>query len=670
MAALDPYKNHFTVEELIDFGEQQTYHWSKMYDQVIDLTIEAYNFETIYGEEATTSTGNYSYDYTGEEDFEDFFEKTKTLVFNDEVNEAFMEKYIKMDKKIINIAVIAHVDAGKSTLVDAFLSQSGVFRKNEEVKEQVMDSNDQERERGITIYSKNCAIQYKDYKINIVDTPGHADFSSEVERIMKTVDTVILLVDSSEGPMPQTRFVLSKALELGLKPILLINKIDKKDQRAIEVVDEVLELFMELDANDEQLEFTTLFGTARDGIVQYSMEEKSEDLSPLFETIIKQVGNYPLEKVQLNTQLQISTLAYDSFIGRLGIGRLFEGTLKEGQQVSIVNNDGTISKGKVANLFVYEGLKRVPVQIAQAGDIVVISGIATLTIGDTICDPNDIKPMPPIIIEEPTMSMNFLVNTSPFAGKVGKFVTTRNIKERLDKELEVNVGLRVEALSDSSSDGYKVLGRGELHISVLIESMRREGFELGISKPEVVFQKDEKGNKLEPMERVILDVPTEYQGAVINKLNLRKGLMVDMDSDGVRDKITFEIPTRGLIGYKSEFVNDTRGEGVMVKSSIGYGEYKGTIEGRLNGVLVSMANGVTLPYALNNLEERGSLFVDPQTEVYDGMIVGLHSRDNDLEVNPTTAKKLTNTRSSGNDDAVKLTPPRKFTLEEALEFLE
>ncbi|AGR40887.1 translational GTPase TypA [Spiroplasma taiwanense] len=575
-----------------------------------------------------------------------------------------------MNKKIINIAVIAHVDAGKSTLVDAFLGQAGVFRANEEIKEQIMDSNDQERERGITIYSKNCAIEYNDYKINIVDTPGHADFSSEVERIMKTVDTVILLVDSSEGPMPQTRFVLSKALELGLRPILLINKIDKKDQRALEVVDEVLELFMELDANEEQIEFPTLFGIARDGIVQYSIEEKSENLTPLFETIIKQVGNYPIELAKEPIQLQISSLAYDSFIGRLGIGRLFKGILKEGQQVAISKNDGSIVKGKVSGLFIYQGLKRVAVKEVQAGEIVVISGISDLTIGDTVCEIDKIVALPPIVIEEPTMSMNFLVNTSPFAGRVGKFVTTRNIKERLDKELEVNVGLRVEALTDSSADGFKVLGRGELHLSVLIETMRREGFELGISRPEVVIKLDENGNKLEPMEKVIIDVPSEFSGTVINKLNLRKGIMLDMDSDGIRDKVTYQVPTRGLIGFKSEFTNDTRGEGVMVKSSIGYEPYKGTIEGRQNGTLVSMANGVTLPYALNNLEERGILFVGPQVEVYDGMIVGLHSRNNDLNVNPTTGKKLTNTRASGSDDSVKLTPPKKFTLEEALEFIE
>jgi GTP-binding protein len=575
-----------------------------------------------------------------------------------------------MEQKIINIAVIAHVDAGKSTLVDAFLSQSGIFRENEKVQEQVMDSNDQERERGITIYSKNCAINYKDYKINIVDTPGHADFSSEVERIMKTVDTVILLVDSSEGPMPQTRFVLSKALELGLKPILLINKIDKKDQRALEVVDEVLELFMELDATEEQMEFTTLFGIAKNGIAQYTLEEEGKDLSPLFETIVKLTGHYDIDKAATTPQIQISSLAYDPFVGRLGIGRIFEGTIKEGQQVSISKNDGTISKGKISNLYVYEGLKRVQVKEAQAGDIVVLAGMSEVTIGDTICDPSDIKPLPPIIVEEPTMSMNFLVNTSPFAGKVGKFVTTRNIKERLEKELEVNVGLRVEALTDSSADGFKVYGRGELHLSVLIETMRREGFELGISRPEVVFHTDEHGKKLEPMEKVIVDVPTEYSGTAINKLNLRKGRMIDMDSNGIRDRVTYIVPTRGLIGFKTEFTNDSHGEGILVKSGIGYEEYKGAIEHRKNGALVSMANGTTLPYALNNLEDRGILFVGPQVDVYEGMIIGLHAKENDLNVNPTTGKKLTNTRASGSDDSVKLTPPVIYTLEESLEFIE
>ncbi|WFQ94563.1 translational GTPase TypA [Mycoplasma feriruminatoris] len=574
------------------------------------------------------------------------------------------------NQKIINIAVIAHVDAGKSTLVDALLKQSNVFRQNQEVVEQVMDSNDQERERGITIYSKNCSITYKDIKINIVDTPGHADFSSEVERIMKTVDTVILLVDSSEGPMPQTRFVLQKALEIGLKPILFINKIDKKDQRSLEVVEEVIELFLELNATDEQLDFTTLYGIAKNGIAQYSLDEKSNDLTPLFETLVKQVGSYPVELSENNLVMQVSSLAYDSFIGRIGIGRIFEGSIKENQTVSIVKNDRTVKQGKIAKLMVYQGLNRVPVKQAFAGDIITFAGIEDISIGDTVNELNVIKPLKPIHIEEPTMSMNFLVNTSPFAGKVGKFVTSRNIKERLEKEVEVNVGLRIEPLINSEIEGFKVLGRGELHISVLIEAMRREGFELAISKPEVIFHRNAMtGDLLEPIEKVIINTPTEYSGTIINKLNQRKGIMLDMDSDGIRDKITYSIPLRGLIGFRSEFTNDTHGEGIMVKSSSGYELYKGEITSRQNGVLVSMANGKSLPYALNNLEERGVLFIGPQVDVYEGMIIGQHSRDNDLYVNPTTAKKLTNTRASGTDDAIKLTPFRKMSLEEALEYI-
>lgn len=574
------------------------------------------------------------------------------------------------ERKIINLAVIAHVDAGKSTLVDALLKLGGLFRDNQQVVEQVMDSNDQERERGITIYSKNAAIEYKDLKINIVDTPGHADFSSEVERIMKTVDTVILLVDSSEGPMPQTRFVLQKALELGLRPILLVNKIDKKDQRALEVVDEVLELFMELGATDDQMEFPTLFGVAKNGIVQYDLDTPSTDLTPLIETIVTQVGSYPMELVHEPLKMQVSTLAYDSFIGRLGIGRVFQGVLKENQVVAIARNDGQVKQSRITKLMVYQGLKRVVAEQAVAGDIVVIAGIEDISIGDTICDINHVEPMDQIKIESPTMSMNFLVNTSPFAGKVGKFVTSRNIKERLEKEMEVNVGLRVEPLENSSVEGFKVLGRGELHLSVLIETMRREGFELGISKPEVIFQHDERNQILEPMEKVIINVPTIYSGTVINKLNQRKGMMLDMDSDGMRDKVIYNIPLRALIGFRSEFTNDTHGEGIMVRSNNGFEPYKGPIESRANGVMISMANGKTLPYALNNLEERGILFIGPQTEVYEGMIVGQHSRNNDLDVNPTVGKKLTNTRSSGTDDSVKLTPYHKMSLEEALEYIE
>lgn len=574
------------------------------------------------------------------------------------------------EQKIINIAVIAHVDAGKSTLVDALLSQGGAFRANEEVVNQVMDSNDQERERGITIYSKNTAIEYDGIKINIVDTPGHADFSSEVERIMKTVDTVILLVDSSEGPMPQTRFVLQKALELGLKPILLINKIDKKDQRAEEVVDEVLELFMELGATDEQLEFTTLYGIAKNGIVQYDMQTPSTNLEPLFKTIVEQVGSYPIELRNEPLKMQISSLGYDSYLGRLGIGRVTNGIINKNQNYNLLTPDGGAKPVKITQLMVNQGLHRVPVESALAGDIVIMAGISDISIGDTIADVTVTEAMSPIEIEEPTMSMNFLVNTSPFAGRVGKYVTSRNLKERLERELEVNVGLRVEPLVNSNIEGYKVLGRGELHLSVLIEAMRREGFELAISKPEVLFKTDAHNEPLEPMEKVIISMPTEYAGTVINKLNQRKGVMMDMDSDGNRDKVIYNIPLRALIGFRSEFTNDTHGEGIMVRSANGYEPYKGHIESRANGVMVSMAAGKTLPYSLNNLEERGILFVGPQTEVYEGMIVGQHSRGNDLDVNPTTAKKLTNTRSSGTDDAIKLTPFRKMNLEEALEYIQ
>jgi len=575
------------------------------------------------------------------------------------------------NQKIINIAVIAHVDAGKSTLVDGLLNQSGVFRDARAIDAQVLDSNDQERERGITIYSKNCAIEYKGIKINIVDTPGHADFSSEVERIMKTVDTVILLVDSSEGPMPQTRFVLSKALELGLRPILMINKIDKKDQRALEVVDEVLELFMELGATEEQMEFPIIYGIARNGIAQYSLDTPSENLQPLLETIVTQVGSYDTSLAEKPLRMQVSSLAYDSFIGRLGIGRIYEGKVKVGQSVSVATNDGDLYNGKITKVFVYQGLKRVEVEEASAGDIVVLAGLTNISIGDTIGELNNVMAMEPIIIEEPTMSMNFLVNTSPFAGKVGKFVTSRNIKERLEKELEVNVGLKVEPLENSTIEGFKVLGRGELHLSVLIETMRREGFELGISKPEVIFHKDpQTGETLEPMEEVILSIPSEYSGTVINKLNQRKGLIINMDSDGIRDKITYSIPLRSLIGFRSEFTNDTHGEGIMVRSNAGFAPYKGEIASRANGVMISMADGVALAYALNNLEARGILFIGPQTPVYQGMIIGQNARADDLDVNPTTGKKLTNTRSSGTDDAVKLTPPTPPTLEQALEYIE
>ena len=569
-------------------------------------------------------------------------------------------------EKIINLAVIAHVDAGKSTLVDAFLNQSHVFRSNEEVVDCVMDSNDLERERGITIYSKNCSINYKDYKINIVDTPGHADFSSEVERIIQTVDTVILLVDSAEGPMPQTRFVLSKALEMGLRPILLINKIDKKDQRAEEVVDEVYELFLELNATDEQLDFPILYGIAKQGIVVRDPQDKGESLEPLFETILEHTAPYP-DKSQEPLQLQISNLAYDEYIGRLGIGRIYSGTLKEGQNIAVCDSDGHSRNRQISQIFVYKGLKRVPVSEANCGDIAVISGISDISIGETICEKEHLLPLPMIKIEEPTLSMNFIVNKSPFAGRSGKFVTSRNLKERLEKELEVNVGLRVEPTE--SGDCFKVSGRGELHITILLENMRREGYEVAVSKPEVILKRDENGKVVEPVEEVIAIAPSEYQGTIINKLNLRKGQMVDLSEENGYSRIVYKVPTRGLLGYRSEFINDTRGEGTMVRRIDGYEPYKGEIMQRANGAMISTETGKAMTYALWNLQERGTLFISPQTEVYEGMIVGMSSRDNDLEVNPIKNKKLTAIRSSGADEAMKLTPPKQLTLESAIEFI-
>lgn len=568
-------------------------------------------------------------------------------------------------KKIINIAVIAHVDAGKSTLVDAFLKQSHVFRDNETPVNLVMDSNDLERERGITIYSKNCSIIYKDYKINIVDTPGHADFSSEVERIIKTVDTVILLVDSSEGPMPQTRFVLQKSLEIGLKPILLINKIDKKDQRALNVVDEVYDLFLDLNASDEQLDFPILYGIAREGVVRYDINDTNNDINPLFETIIKHTSPYP-DLSNEPVQMQVSSLAYDDYIGRIGIGRIYKGNLKPASNVLVTDDNGKKYKAKINQVFVYEGLKRVAVNEAQCGEIVLISGISDISIGDTINDENNPAPLPMIKIEEPTLSMNFMVNTSPFAGQVGKFVTSRNIRERLNRELEVNVGLKVE--ETDTTDSFKVSGRGELHLSILLENMRREGYEIAVSKPEVILRNYE-GVIEEPVEEVICSVPNEYTGAIISKLNLRKGLMINMDDEGKYTRIEYHVPTRGLLGYRNEFINDTHGEGTLVRRFYGYEPYKGEISQRENGALISTESGSAMTYALWNIQERGVLFIGPQTPVYEGMVIGYSSKNRDMEVNPIKNKKMTAVRSTGNDEAMKLVPAKILSLESALEFI-
>jgi len=569
--------------------------------------------------------------------------------------------------KIINIAVVAHVDAGKSTLVDALLTQNGVFRENEEVVEQVMDSNDLERERGITIYSKNCSIKYKDYKINIVDTPGHADFSSEVERVIRTVDTVVLIVDAAEGPMPQTRFVLKKALEQNLRPILFINKIDKKDARPEAVVDMTFDLFCELNATDEQLEFPIVYGTARDGIAKLSLSDESDSIAPLLETILAQCEPYRGD-INDNLQLQISNLDYDSYLGRLGIGRVSKGCIKTGETVTLVKNNGEVTNFRISKLFVEEGIKRVEKKEAYFGDIVTIAGCAHISIGDTVCSNGIVEPLPPIEIERPTLSMNFLVNNGPFAGNSGKFLTSRHIRERLERELETNVGLEVEELP--GADGFKVSGRGELHLSILLENMRREGYELCVSKPQVLFEEHSDG-KYEPFETVIVNCPNDYASTVISDLQERKGLLLMMNSDS--DNFThmeFSAPTRGLIGYRSAFITNTKGEGTMIRSFDEYKPYAGTLITRKNGVLVSMETGKTLGYSLFNLQDRGSLIVGPATDVYVGMIIGINNRDNDLNVNPCKNKEMSNTRSKSADDAIALVTPRTFTLEEALEFIE
>ncbi len=552
-------------------------------------------------------------------------------------------------EKIINIAVVAHVDVGKSTLVDALLSQCHALDK-ELTTHQIMDSNDLEKERGITIYSKNCSIRYKDYKINIVDTPGHADFSSEVERIIKTVDTVVLMVDSKEGVMPQTRYVLEKALKNNLNPILFINKIDKKDARIDEVVNMTFDLFVELNANDKQLDFPICYGIAKQGIAKLDENDNSTNIFPLLDTIIE--NTTPLEENEKDpVTFQVSTLDYDDYLGRLGIGRISKGVLKQGMTVTISKNDGTLEQSKINKIFVNEGIKRVEVKEARYGEIVIVSSSPNIKVGDTICDPNNVNPLPPIEIEEPTLSMNFLVNSSPFAGRSGKFLTNRHIKERLDRELETNVGLKVEELKDS--DGYKVSGRGELHLSILLENMRREGYELSVSNPEV-----------------LLNTPSDYSGTVINDLNERKGIMTSVTNEENYTKIIFLVPTRGLIGYRSNFITNTKGEGIMVRSFKEFKPYVGPIKKRKNGVLVSMEDGKAMAYSLFNLSDRGTMIIEPGTDVYKGMIIGINNRDNDLNVNPCKNKQLTNTRAAGSDEALTLIKPKVFALEEALEFIE
>lgn len=567
---------------------------------------------------------------------------------------------------IRNIAIIAHVDHGKTTLVDALLKQAGAFRDNEEVVTCVMDSNDLERERGITIYAKNTSIMWKDTKINIVDTPGHADFGSEVERILRTIDSVLLLVDAYEGPMPQTRFVLKKSLELGLKPIVLINKIDKPMARPDEVVDMVFDLFVELGATDEQLEFDYMYTIGRDGVAKKKLEDESKDLTPLFDLIMEKV---PVAKADTAAPLRMqpSNLGYDNYLGRLAVGRIMEGTVKTNQSVHIKRVDGTMGTGRITKVFTHQGLNKCEVAEAVAGDIVVLAGLPDIYVGDTICGDPSSEALPAIKVDPPTVSMYFMVNNSPFAGREGKFVTTRHIKDRLDRELETNVGLHVASVENS--DSYIVSGRGEMHLSVLIETMRREGFELQVSRPEVIFHMEE-GKKMEPIEFAVIEVPEDHSGAVIEKLGKRKGLMQDMKQENGLVRMTYEIPTRGLLGFRAEFLIDTRGNGILYHSFLKFEEYKGAIQGRLVGSQIAGLQGTTSAYSLWALQERGPLFVGPATEVYEGMIIGEHSKGSDLVVNPTKGKQLTNVRASGTDEAITLIPPIDMNLERAIEYIE
>ncbi len=558
---------------------------------------------------------------------------------------------------IRNIAIIAHVDHGKTTITDAIMKQTGVGSEDSS-----MDSDDLEKERGITIYAKNASINYKDIKINIVDTPGHADFGSEVERVLRAIDSVVLVVDAQEGPMPQTRFVLKKSLELGHKPMVVINKIDKPAARLGEVEDEIYELFLDLGADDEQLDFPTVYAIGRDGIAKKDPEDDSKDMTPLLDMIIEHV-----EPAENNTQaplrLQPFSLAYDDFLGRLAVARVYEGTLEKGS-LFVKNLEGEVRDAKVIKIFTFNGIEKVEVQKAQAGDIVIFAGIDNIDIGETVCASEDAEVLPAIVVDEPTISLNFLVNDSPFAGKEGKFVTREQIRERLEKELEINVGLRV----DFSGSNFLVYGRGEMHIAVLLENMRREGFELAVSQPHVIF-KEEDGKKLEPFEELTITVPEEYSGAIIEKLGKRKGQMVDMkhNSDGIR--MLFEIPTRGALGYRGEFVVDTKGEGILSSRFLEFREYVGEIKKRAAGSMISGATGKALGYSLANLQQRGMLYIGASTDVYEGQVIGDTAKGDEMTVNPIKGKNLTNVRASGSDDAINLTPHKPLTIETGMEIM-
>ena len=571
---------------------------------------------------------------------------------------------------IRNVAIIAHVDHGKTTLVDELLKQSGVFRENQEVAERVMDSNDIERERGITILSKNTAVMYGDTKINIIDTPGHADFGGEVERVLKMVNGVILVVDAFEGAMPQTKFVLKKALELDLSVIVCINKIDRPEARPAEVVDEVLELLMDLDASEEQLDCPFIFASAKTGVASTEMDVPGTDMKPLFEAIINHIPA-PEGDPEAPTQVLISTIDYNEYVGRIGVGKIDNGSLKVNQEVVLVNHHDPDKhqRVKIGKLYEFSGLNKVEVTEAQIGSILAISGIADIHIGDTLCSPEAPNPIPFQKISEPTISMHFMVNDSPLAGKEGKFVTSRHLRDRLFRELNTDVSLRVE--ETETTEAYKVSGRGELHLSVLIENMRREGYEFAVSKAEVIYKEDERGKKLEPMEIAVVDVPEEFSGTVINMLTQRKGELQGMApmSDG-NVRLEFDIPSRGLIGFRGEFMTSTKGTGVINTIFDGYGPYKGDIQYRNQGSLIAYESGTSITYGLFNAQERGTLFIGPGEAVYGGMVVGQNGKTDDIEVNVCKTKHLTNTRSSGSDDALKLVPPRVLSLEQALEFID
>ena len=578
---------------------------------------------------------------------------------------------MKMKREDVrNIAIIAHVDHGKTTLVDQLLRQSGVFRVNQEVQERVMDSNDLERERGITILSKNTAVFYKDTKINIIDTPGHADFGGEVERVLKMVDGVVLVVDAYEGPMPQTKFVLQKALDLNLSVIVCINKIDRPEARPGDVIDETLELMMDLDATDEQLDCPFIYASARGGFAKYKIEDPEADMSPLFETIINHIPA-PEGDPEAETQVLISTIDYNEFVGRIGIGRVDNGGLKVNQECVLVNHHepDKFKKIKIGKLYEFDGLKRVEVQEAGIGSIVAISGIADIHIGDTICTPNNPESIPFQKISEPTIAMYFMVNDSPLAGQEGKYITSRHLRDRLFRELNTDVSLRVE--ETDSADCFKVSGRGELHLSVLIENMRREGFEFAVSKAEVLYKYDERNRKLEPMELAYVDVPEEYTGVVIQKLTSRKGALQGMSqAAGGYSRLEFSIPSRGLIGYRGDFMTDTKGNGILNTIFDGYSEYKGDLFYRQTGSLIAFEAGEAITYGLFNAQERGTLFIGPGVKVYSGMVVGQSPKAEDIEINVCNTKKLTNTRSSSADEALKLTPPKIMSLEQALDFID